>query len=201
MNKIAQFLSFIFSPLLVPTYGVCLALHTTVLSVLPFNVLWGVPLVTFVITCILPLLAILGMWKLGQVKEPGLNERTDRTGPYVVTAVCYILCALYLNMANAPGWLVLFMAGGTLATVVSLIVNRWWKISAHMAAMGGLLALTVRVAMSDFATSDMIWWIIGVILCCGLVGTARLILERHTLWQVIAGAANGFVCVMLMSLI
>ncbi len=39
MKKAASLISFIFSPLLVPTYGVCIAMHTTVLSVLPARVL------------------------------------------------------------------------------------------------------------------------------------------------------------------
>lgn len=201
MKKIASLISFIFSPLLVPTYGVWVAMNTTVLSELPARVLWGVPGVTFLITCILPLMAIAGMWRLGSVSDPGLNERTERTAPFTVTAVSYILCAVYLSKANAPSWLVLFMVGATFATVVSLIVNRWWKISAHMAAMGGLFGLTVRIALSDFATADMLWWVAGVAVCCGLVGTARIGLERHTPWQVAAGWANGFVCVLLASLI
>ncbi len=33
------------------------------------------------------------------------------------------------------------------------------------------------------------------IIATGLVGTCRLILERHTLMQVLAGIANGIVCV------
>ncbi len=201
MKKAASLISFIFSPLLVPTYGVCIAMHTTVLSVLPARVLWGVPLVAFIVTCVMPLIAIGGMWKLGYVKDMGLNNRTERTAPYIITAVCYILCGVYLYRSNAPAWLIMFMGGGTLAIVVSMVVNRWWKISSHMAAMGGLLALTVRISMSDLATTDMIWWVCGAVICCGLVGSSRLYLERHTLMQVIAGTANGFVCVLLMSLL
>nr|WP_303274263.1 phosphatase PAP2 family protein [uncultured Duncaniella sp.] len=44
-------------------------------------------------------------------------------------------------------------------------------------------------------------WLSGVIIVAGLVMTARVYLSRHTLWQVLAGCANGFLCVYLMSMI
>lgn len=200
MNKIATILSLVFSPLLVPTYGVALALWVSALSSVPFSVRFGVVAVTFVITGVVPLLAIAGLWRLGMIKDPGVNERTDRTVPYVITAASYLACTVYLYNANAPLWLVGFLAGAFAAAIVSLVVNRWWKISAHMAAMGGLVAIAFRIAMSDYAIVDMLWVIVTVVLAAGLVGTARVGLHRHTLWQVIAGAANGFVWVMLLSM-
>lgn len=199
LEKVAHFLSFVFSPLLVPTYGVVIALNTTVLSVLSAGVKWGVPSVTLLITCVMPMLAIGIMWKLGKVKDFGLNNRTERTVPYLVVTTCYLLCGIYLYKVHAPIWLVMFMCGAVLAAIVSQIVNRWWKISAHMTAMGGLLAITMNIALSDFAVCDMMWVVCGVILCCGLVGTARVGLQRHTFGQVAAGTINGFVCVTLLS--
>ncbi len=44
-------------------------------------------------------------------------------------------------------------------------------------------------------------WLSAVIILAGAVMTARVYLGRHTLWQVLAGCANGFICVYLMSMI
>ena len=67
--------------------------------------------------------------------------------------------------------------------------------------MGGLVALMFRVIVSHYALYNMNLWISAVIIVTGMVMTARVYLGRHTLWQVLAGCANGFLCVYLMSMI
>lgn len=199
MKNLAHFFSFVFSPLLVPSYGVWLALWCSTLNHYPADVRWAVTGVTFLITCLFPLLTIFGMWKLGMVSDPGLNKRTERTVPYIITAISYAGCAFYLGRANAPAWLVMFMVGAFCAALVSIVVNLRWKISAHMAAMGGMIGMLFRIATDGIAVSGIMWVIIAAVLAAGAVGTSRVALERHTLMQVIAGTANGFVCVYFLS--
>ena len=67
--------------------------------------------------------------------------------------------------------------------------------------MGGLVALLFRVVASHYALFNMNVWLSAVIITAGIVMTARVYLERHTLWQVLAGCANGFICVYLLSMI
>lgn len=201
MKRFSQIISALFSPIIVPTYAVMLALWCSRLMFLPLNVRWHVTLLVFCITAVVPLAAILGLNKLGVVSDPGLNKRTERTLPYVITGLAYVACTIYLLRANAPGWLWLFMAGTTLATIISAVVNRWWKISAHMAAMGGLVAMMFRVldiGMAAPAVPFMLFTIL-IVIAAGAVGTARIYLDRHTLLQVMAGTANGFLCVFLLS--
>lgn len=95
------------------------------------------------------------------------------------------------------------MAGATLATIISGVVNRWWKISAHMAAMGGLVAMMFRILDIGMAApgGHFMLFTILIVIAAGAVGTARIYLDRHTLLQVLAGTANGFLCVFLLSAI
>ncbi len=92
-------------------------------------------------------------------------------------------------------WLVLFMAGAVAAVIVCAVVNRKWKISAHMTAMGGFMALVMRMAVDNLGIVDMLWPVAIVAMLCGLVGTSRVLMGRHTLMQVAAGFLNGFLCV------
>lgn len=203
MKKISQIISAVFSPLLVPTYAVALSLFLTVLALVPAPVKWTVTGVCFAITCLVPLVAIILLHKLGVVKDPGLNDRNERLIPYAVSALSYCACAIYLRSAQAPGWLWLFMAGATLATVICAVVNRWWKISAHLTAMGGLMAIAFRILDLRLEGPGVNFFIVAMaaVIATGLVGTSRIYLGRHTLWQVMAGAANGFLCVSLVSLL
>lgn len=201
MKRISQLLSSIFSPLLVPTYGMIMASYLSVLAVLPSSVLWTTVAITFVITCVLPLAGIIALYKSGVVKDPGLNERSERFIPYALAAVCYLGCAFFLYRASAPLWLAMFYAGGAVAIVINVIVNIKWKISAHAAAVGGLVAFVFRLAASHQAIYDMNVWMSAMVIVAGMVMTARVYLQRHTLMQVLAGAANGFLSVWLMSMI
>lgn len=195
IKKISHIVSFVFSPLLVPTYGVALAMTFSYLALAGTATRLGVTSVIFIITCIFPLLLIALLWKLGKVSDPGLNERGDRTLPYVITAASYIASMVYLGGIKAPVWMMMFFGGALLAVIICIIVNRWWKISAHMTAMGGLLALAFRIAVGGYAIRSMLWLVFALVVVCGVVATARLVLERHTLGQVTAGFVNGFVCV------
>ena len=201
MKTISEILSAVFSPLLVPTYGMVLAAFLTILRMLPSNLLWTAIGITFVITCLVPVSAIVALYRSGVIKDPALNNRTERFIPYGVVVLCYLGCGFFFYKASAPFWLPMFFAGGALATVISTVVNCWWKISAHAAAMGGLVALVFRIVASHYALFNMNVWLSGVIIVAGLVMTARVYLSRHTLWQVLAGCANGFLCVYLMSMI
>ncbi len=199
MKQISHIFSGVFSPLLVPTYAMILAVSLTILCYLPMSAKLTVCAATFFITCFLPLLAIYLLLKMMVVSDPGLNQRAERPIPYAITILCYLGCALYLYRASAPGWLTGFMVGGAVAALISLVVNFWWKISAHAAALGGLVAMMFRVAGSGVGVHDMLLWTIIAVVITGCVGTSRVYLRRHTLLQVAAGTLNGFVCVYLMS--
>ncbi|MCM1163912.1 MAG: hypothetical protein NC339_06670 [Muribaculaceae bacterium] len=199
MFKLCRILSAIFSPLLVPTYAMVLASYLSILCILPTRVLWTTIAIIFLITCLAPALSILVLHKAGLVSDTGLNQRTERTVPYLIVLLCYAGCALFLYKASAPDWLPMFFVGASVATVINIVVNRWWKISAHAAAMGGVVAMLFRIAALHQSVVSLNWWISGAILCTGIVMTARVYMQRHTLWQVLTGVANGFIWVWLLS--
>ena len=74
-------------------------------------------------------------------------------------------------------------------------MNLWWKISAHSAGFGGIIALLLFMQTDGVQAFNLIWITCAVILLAGLVGSARLYLERHTLGQVAVGFLNGYFCV------
>lgn len=201
MKRISEILSVLFSPLLVPTYGMIMAAFLTILRYLPVNLLCTAVGITFVITCLIPVSIIMALFRSGMVSDPGLNERKERYLPYGAVVLCYLGCGFFFFKASAPLWLPMFFAGAALATVINVAVNYWWKISAHAAAMGGLVALLFRIVASHYALYNMNLWLSAVIILAGAVMTARVYLGRHTLWQVLAGCANGFICVYLMSML
>lgn len=201
INGVASALSIIFSPLLMATYGVALAMVLSFLCFIPTATKLTVILETFLATTAIPVIGIFILSRLKVISDPKLNERRDRTFPYLIETACFIGLAVYLNHINAPAWLSLFLIGGAVALVVLTVVNRWWKISGHATGMGGLCALVLYLMLSGNSIYDLQWEFLVAVLLAGLVCSSRVILGRHTLGQVTAGFFNGFLWVILLPML
>lgn len=195
ITAIARILSALFSPLLMGTYGILIAMWLSYLCYSPFKAKAIVVALTFVVTCIIPVIAIFLLDKAGVVKDPMLNNKEDRTAPYILTTLCYIGIGIYYHFVKAPVWLSLFVFGGAIALIILTIVNRKWKISGHATGVGGLVGMLFFLMCSGFSPENIQTEFIAGVIVAGMVCSSRLILERHTLLQVGAGFVNGFVCV------
>ena len=194
---VANFLSTVLSPLLMPTYGVFLVLWVSVLCILPYGTRVAVLLICMGITCILPLifLSVLRHFKL--VKNLHVDIREQRLIPYLFTVLCYAVAAYYLYYCHSPQWFVMFMVGSAITVLLMALINLKWKISAHMAGIGGIVALVYQLHVQGLSAFDLLWLLCFIIIVAGALGSARLALRRHTLWQVLAGVVVGFLSVSL----
>ena len=95
----------------------------------------------------------------------------------------------------AQVWFARFMVGAAITMLVMAVINLWWKISAHMAGIGGVIALIYQIHVQGLSAFDMLWLLCLAIIVAGLLGTSRLVLRRHDIWQLLAGVAVGFLCV------
>lgn len=197
MNRFASIISAVFSPLFIPTYGVGLALLTTTLYYVAPSAKWHVVLTTLATTGMIPLIAIYLLARIGRVTDTGLNQRRERTLPYLIALACYLGCAGYLVTVHSPAWLTMFMVGGAVTLTVTTTINFWWKISAHAAGMGGIEALMIHIIARGLNVWETEWVAMSTIILAGLVCSCRLILRRHTLGQLAAGFALGFLAVFL----
>ena len=194
---LADALSTALSPLLMPTYGVFIVFWVSVLCLLPYGTRVSVLLMCMGITCILPLifLSVLRHFKL--VKSIHVNIREQRLFPYLFTALCYLLAAFYLYYRHSPQWFVMFMVGSAVTVLLMALINLKWKISAHMAGIGGIVALIFQIHVQGVSAFDLFWLQGLSIVVAGLLGSARMVLRRHDLWQVVAGVVVGYLCVSL----
>ncbi len=189
-EKIAKVISIVFHPVLVPTLGLLLLLNSGFyFTMLSWEAKRFVLLVVFFSTCILPLLsvAIMALNPKFDILMPGSR---DRVMPLLSSSIFYYLGYMLLSKARAFPEFKLFLLASVLVIVALLVISFKWKISNHMAAIGGLsgtlFALSFRSGMNP------VYSLLIVVLISGLVGTARLILEKHTIGQIIAGYGLGF---------
>jgi membrane-associated phospholipid phosphatase len=201
LTSAARFFSAIFSPLLMATYSVALAMNLSFLCFVQVSTKFTVVFATFLATTIIPIIGIFVMSRLKIVKDPQLHEREDRTWPYILETICFLGTAVYFFYIKAPSWLSLFLVGGAVALIVLTIVNRWWKMSGHATGMGGLCAMIFYLMLSGNSVDSLQWEFMLAVLLAGIVGTSRIILGRHTFTQVAAGYVNGVLWVLLLPLV
>lgn len=194
-------LSWVLVPMLMPVYGIMLIFHLSVLSLTPVSTKTILTLIVFGIDVILPMLLVLLLKLFGIVRDVGLNERKERFIPYLVTLTCMALTSLFIYHKGAPLWVAMFFAGGALAALVNFTVNYWWKISAHAAGIAGIVAILIRIYISGLPTGNVLPWLIAATLLSGLLGSCRIWLDRHSVWQILAGYLVGFVCVFIPTMI
>ena len=195
IHYVAALFSFLLSPMLMPTYGMIIAFEMSTYQILlttdKLTVISVIALMTFVV----PTILISLMKYFGIISDVHLNLRRERLYPYAMIVVCYLVSALYLFNINAPTWMWMFLFGAATSALVSMVVNFFWKISAHMAGIGGLIGLLCKINNYGDGVFDLMPIICVMIITAGILGTSRIAMERHTLWQVIAGVLNGFLCV------
>lgn len=189
---LAHVISDVLSPLLLPVYGMIIALWATPLRHLALDVrLWSTAGVAF-ITAAVPFLFIFFMFKLGKVNNMSISDPKQRTIPFSVTIVCYIAAALFLFSLHAPTWLVVFYAGAALVTLLTMIITFRWKISAHTGCVGGLAAIIFWLVQHGLISTAPLVWLSTVAVAAGIVAWSRLYLNHHSATQVFAGVVMGF---------
>lgn len=191
MTKAAEILSGLTSPLLCPTYAILISLTLTFLSYAPAEAKLMVVLATVAITLAIPMTCIFILYQLKRVKTVSLSDRSDRTVPYIIAALCYIGLDIYLSTAHAPQWLLAFVGGSAAIALINMAVNLKWKISGHAAAMGGMCALVFFITLRGYLPHPSHLPVIITVLIAGLVMSARLYLRCHTPAQIAAGFFTG----------
>lgn len=196
IHSIAQGLSYVLYPLFVPTYGMVLFCFAFSRQTVALPWAWSLIAIsgTFLLTCVLPLTAILLLMKSGQVSSLQIENASERTMPYVYASVGFACWAyLLIRILHAPLSLNMIAVGATVAIIIVALINRRWKISAHLTGFGGLVGgvmsyyISVGVVPSWGAMSA---WLGGTL----ILMYARLYLHAHTPAQVAAGWLLGLSC-------
>lgn len=201
IDGIATILSWVLVPLLMPVYGILLAFGLSILTYTPFPTKVIFTATIFGINVFVPALLVMLLKKAGVVQDLGLNGQKERLIPYIITILCMAGTGIFLWMKLAPSWLVMFYLGGAAAGLINMVVNFRWKISAHSAAIAGIVALLVRIMHNGVPMDGVLTWLMISIGAGGLLGSARVWLGRHTVMQVLSGFAVGFCCVFFLTMI
>jgi len=195
MNKAllwgARALSSIFRPQYFPLVGFLALFLFTYLSLLPLSFKALIMIIVLMGTLLLPRLTIRIWRQTNGLKLHHLRLREHRSFPYLVFLLFYAFTLHFLARFHLPFYMGGILVSSLMIQAACLLINIWWKVSVHSAGAGGIIGAVV--AFSLLFNFNPVWWLSLCILIAGLVGSSRMLLRQHTLWQVLAGTFLGII--------
>lgn len=191
----ARIMSMIFTPFYLPIVGLIALFIFSYMSLLPMMYKLVMLAMVYLLTVMAPSLLI-HLYRLCQgwtSHELGRKER--RLVPYIISIVCYFACFFWMEYRNTPRVISIIVVVALTIQMVCALINIWWKISTHTAAIGGVAGGLVSYSITF--SFNPLWWLCFVLILAGAVGTARMILRQHSLSQVVGGFLVGAACAIL----
>jgi hypothetical protein len=155
-------------------------------------------------TITLPMIGVILLRKLGWIETLQMVTRHERIGPYIISGIMYLSLYLHVTKADFPDSLRIATLGVLIALWSCFVLNNFFKISAHAAGMGGLVALVALTKLKFGYDEAQIgfpggvnlvlpidYLLYGVIIATGMVCTSRLFLKAHESKEVYLGLVTG----------
>ncbi|MBP3726759.1 MAG: phosphatase PAP2 family protein [Bacteroidaceae bacterium] len=188
----AKVMSMLFTPFYLPIVGLMVLFLFSYLSLLPWAYKCQVALLVYIFTVLAPTLLIRLYRHAQGWTHIEMLRRQHRIVPYIITIVLYFVCYYILRALHAPHFITSILIAALLIQILCALINVWWKISTHTAAVGafagGLIAFAFRLQFNPTT------WLAITLIVAGLVGCSRIILRQHSLTQVVAGFFLGMIC-------
>jgi membrane-associated phospholipid phosphatase len=193
MNKsLAKVISILFHPAIYPIIGIFL-----ILRYLPYHYSHQVVVLSmamvFIGTYLIPVLVSILLFRLHLISSLMMNSAKDRKWPYAFGALSFLFTAHFIYKAELASEAYLFLLGSAVVFLLHLSLLNFLKPSAHMAGIGGFLALLM--AVSAKFSLNVLPFILLLFFLAGLIGSARLSLDAHTPRELWIGFSTGLVIV------
>lgn len=187
--KFARFISdFVSPPVVYAVMGFLLALAT-----FPSfkGVAWGTFYGFFI--SLVPILYVLYMYKAGRVQDMHMSNIRQRRIPYLISLIGAMIVFGGVSKFEGPALLGGLAVSNVIGLTILWVINFYWLISSHMASIS--LAGIFIIVVFGIQTSILVLPLVI------LVFWARLVLQRHTVLQLIAGMFVGIFTVLILILI
>lgn len=189
IQKIAEVISNISNPGLLAILIIFMAVYR---SEMPHNIAIAWYIAILIFNCVIPGIIYLYFTKKGYVFDDTLShenvhkERILLFGSFLLVAVLELVIMVVTHEHYQP--LLATIVGGIVSIVFASVVSYFWKISMHSAM------ITYFTMMLVFIFGYQYW---PVFLLIPLVWWARLVLHRHTIWQLLGGCGLSIAIVLI----
>ena len=191
----ARVTSMVFTPFSIPFLSFLVLFLFSYLRIMPILYKGIVLGIVYCFTILTPTITIFLFRKINGFARQDLSERKKRYVPILLTIISYVFCLLMMRKLNIPWYMTGIIFVSLVVSIICILVNLKWKLSEHMAGMGGIIG--GLVSFSALFSYNPVVWLCLFILIAGILGSARIVLGHHTLGGVLSGFVVGLVCAFL----
>ncbi|MEM8893273.1 MAG: PA-phosphatase [Bacteroidota bacterium] len=149
-------------------------------------------LAILITTFIIPVLSISALRFTSTISSFSLERREERVIPFAFICMFYGLTTyLFIERIQVNDVIALMMITTSVLIVLLTVITLKYKISIHAAGVAGGIGFLVALARIYQSEALIYPAAFGVVLC-GLVMSARLYLNSHSLNEVVLGCLLGF---------
>ena len=192
MLRVARITSIVFTPFSIPFLAFLVLFLFSYLRIMPILYKGIVLGSVYCFTILTPTITIFLFRKINGFARQELSERKKRYVPILLTIISYVFCLLMMRKLNIPWYMTGIIFVSLVISIICILVNLKWKLSEHMAGMGGIIG--GLVSFSALFSYNPVVWLCLFILIAGILGSARIVLGHHTLGEVLSGFVVGLVC-------
>ena len=195
MTRIAQFISIVFHPTFQATFLIFVLYQFVPELFRPFDDSSFPRLLLFValLTCLFPLMLILGLRALGSISSLQMPTRRERLMPFFFISLFYGLAVYFFSQRLAMNdMIVVMLIAVTVLIFLIFLITIKFKISVHSAASWGVFGCLLSLN-TQLPESPLLIPVVGSVILAGLVSSSRLYLNAHSPKEVYYGLALGFV--------
>lgn len=144
-------------------------------------------------TLLIPVVLMLGLRWSGYVKSLHFEEKSDRRVPFLLVTLFYVLTTYFLKEKTELDP-ILWQGMGVITAAVALltVVTYFWKMSAHLTGIGGVLAVTGILGLY-FPSVTVAYLLVATLVLGGGIASSRLYLDAHRPAEVYVGLLVGFI--------
>lgn len=155
-------------------------------------------LLIFIVTFIFPVMVILFFRSTNVIRSLYQLSRQERKFPYITTIAFYLMAYYLLKNVQISPIFHYFTFGAAVLSMTVFAINFFWKISAHMIAIGGITGMLLGLAFTGIVGNPYL--VVIAVFIAGIVGFARLQLNANTHAQVYSGFVLGVLGMIYLSL-
>ena len=139
MLRVARVTSIVFTPFSIPFLAFLVLFLFSYLRIMPILYKGIVLGIVYCFTILTPTITIFLFRKINGFARQELSERKKRYVPILLTIISYVFCLLMMRKLNIPWYMTGIIFVSLVISIICILVNLKWKLSEHMAGMGGII--------------------------------------------------------------
>ena len=136
--RTARIISGILTPFSIPFLAFLVLFLFSYLRIMPLQYKLIVLGIVYCFTILMPTMTIFLFRKVNGFARQDLSDRKKRYVPILLTIISYVFCLMMMHKLNIPWYMTGIILASLVVLVICIIVNLKWKLSEHMAGMGGI---------------------------------------------------------------